>query len=81
MIPCMARSTCVGTGRTEIFVMKVTIPANTTATVRLPALDPSKVTEGDRPLADSPGIKQLGQESNHLSLRLESGSYEFHSTW
>jgi alpha-L-rhamnosidase len=61
--------------------MKVAIPANTTATVRLPALDAAKVTEGGRALGDSPGIKQIGQDPSHLLLQVESGSFEFRSTY
>jgi alpha-L-rhamnosidase len=57
--------------------LRVTIPANTTATVSLPTKDPAKVTEGKGPAAKAEGVKLLGSEGGHTLLEVGSGTYEF----
>jgi alpha-L-rhamnosidase len=61
------------------FTLEAVIPANTTATVRLPADSAARATEGGRPLAQSEGVKVLRQERGVLVLEVPSGSYRFSS--
>ena len=57
-----------------------TIPANTTATVYVPAKSPAEVTESGRPLADAPAVKFIRMESGWVVCGLGSGTYQFTST-
>jgi alpha-L-rhamnosidase len=65
------------------FFLDVTIPPNSTATVRLPAPETSTVYEGDEPLTTRTGglIKLQTSQSTgadaYLDVTLESGSYHF----
>lgn len=54
-----------------------TVPANTTATLRLPATSARQVKESSKKLKKASGIRLLGQEGDRLLLELQSGSYEF----
>ena len=61
-------------------ILKVTIPANTTATVHLPlnpAMANPDITESGQPLASVKGVKLLRTEKDEAVLEIESGSYEF----
>jgi alpha-L-rhamnosidase len=62
------------------FILDVTIPANTTATVHLP-MNPSAnsgtITESGQPLESAKGVKLLRRENDCAVLELESGSYHF----
>ena len=57
--------------------LDVTIPANTTATVYIPARDLASVTESGRLLAQAQAVKFLRREGDRLVLAVESGSYRF----
>ena len=57
--------------------MNVTIPANTTATVYVPATDVAHVTESGKPIAEAVGVKYLRSEGNRVVLSIESGAYRF----
>ena len=59
------------------FSLEVTIPANTTATVYIPARDLASVTENGRPLEQAQGVKLLRREGDRVVLAVESGSYRF----
>jgi hypothetical protein len=59
------------------FTLNVTIPANTTATVFLPAQAPATVTEGGRAAEKSPGVKFLRQENGRAVYEIASGQYTF----
>jgi len=61
------------------FALDVTIPANTTATVYVPARQPSKVTEGTSPANRSPGVKFLREETGRAVYQVGSGRYVFRS--
>jgi len=61
------------------FVVKTTIPANTTATVRLPARNGTPVLEGGSE-KETPGVKFLRREGDAVVLSIESGHYVFEST-
>jgi hypothetical protein len=60
------------------FRLKAGIPANTTATVYLPA-QPGEIKEGNRPLAASPGTKLLARDATRAVISIESGQYDFES--
>jgi len=59
------------------FELAVTIPANTTATVALPATDAAKLREGGRALAEATGVKLLRLENGRAFLEIGSGDYAF----
>lgn len=59
------------------FTLSVAIPANTTATIHVPAGDASRVTEGGRPAAASPGVKSLGAKDGRAVFEVGSGRYSF----
>lgn len=59
------------------FTLKVTIPANTTAEVFMPAREAGAVTEGGRPIAQTRGVKFLRREGDSDVFAIESGSYVF----
>ncbi|MBG0850757.1 family 78 glycoside hydrolase catalytic domain [Streptomyces spinoverrucosus] len=58
---------------------RAAVPANTTATLRIPTTDPSTVREGRTPLAKVEGVEYLGFEGGTASYRLPSGRYELTS--
>ncbi|MEO8614163.1 MAG: family 78 glycoside hydrolase catalytic domain, partial [Luteolibacter sp.] len=60
--------------------LSVVIPPNTTATVYVPADNPSLVTEHGRPAAQSPGIKFLRNEPGCAVFTVGSGTYSFLTT-
>lgn len=61
-------------------VMEITIPANTTATVYIPAGDPATVRESGHPVAESPGVKFLRLENGASVYSVAAGSYCFSFT-
>lgn len=61
------------------FDLDVTIPANTTATVYLPAQNADSVLEGGKPLAQANGVKFVTMEQGRAVLEAGSGSYRFTS--
>lgn len=63
------------------FRMKVTIPANTTATVFVPARDAAAVQESGVAAAEASGVRLLRREEDRMVYAVESGKYEFTSTW
>jgi alpha-L-rhamnosidase len=61
------------------FEMETTIPANTTATVYVPATGAEEITESGKPLDKVPGVKLLRMDNGHAVLAVESGAYRFAS--
>jgi len=61
------------------FELKTTIPANTTATVVVPASDPGTVTESGKPAAQAEGITLLRTERGAVIYQVGSGVYKFRS--
>jgi alpha-L-rhamnosidase len=57
--------------------MEVTIPANTTATVYVPAKDAAGVSEGGIPAAQAKGVKFLRLEDGAAVYEIGSGRYSF----
>lgn len=60
--------------------LDVSIPANTTAKVYVPASDATRVTESGKPVARVAGIKFLGLQDGCVVLEVGSGRYQFTST-
>jgi alpha-L-rhamnosidase len=60
--------------------MELTIPANTTATVHVPAKADTGVTESGKPAAKAKGVKFLRMENNAAVYAVGSGAYRFQST-
>lgn len=61
------------------FELTVIVPANTSATVYLPAKSAEGLTEGGKGLARTSGVRFLRQEGDRALLAGESGSYQFGS--
>jgi alpha-L-rhamnosidase len=63
------------------FSLKISIPANTSATVYVPTKSANTVTEDGKPAAQSDGVKFLRVEGNCAVYAVESGNYEFQSAF
>ena len=61
------------------FTLKVTIPANTTATVYVPAKSADAVTESGQPAVQNSDVKFLREENGRAIFEIASGEYEFKS--
>ena len=60
--------------------MDITIPINTTATVYVPAMDATRVTESGMTAAKADGVRFLRMEKNSAVYAVGSGNYQFRST-
>lgn len=67
--------------QTGKYTLKATVPANTTATVYVPARETGRVTEGGRPAAQAAGVAFLRREGDRDVFSIQSGTYEFASEW
>ena len=61
------------------FSWKITIPANTTATVYVPTLNKEQVLEGGKPAGDSDFIEFVRWDGNFAVFEVQSGDYVFTS--
>ncbi|MGA2247128.1 MAG: family 78 glycoside hydrolase catalytic domain [Verrucomicrobiota bacterium] len=61
------------------FALKITVPANATATVFVPASGPEWVTESGQPASQSAGVKLLRSEPGAVIYQVGSGNYQFNS--
>jgi alpha-L-rhamnosidase len=61
----------------EKFTLNVAIPANTTATVYVPATDIDTVTEGGKPAAKAEAVSLLRVEDDSAVFAVGSGNYRF----
>jgi alpha-L-rhamnosidase len=59
------------------FLLKVSIPANTTATVFIPAKPGALTTEGGKPASASKGVNFLRHDNGRAVFAVGSGDYEF----
>jgi alpha-L-rhamnosidase len=62
------------------FVWSLGVPANTTATVYVPAKDAADVTEGNQPAGDVAGVRFLRMDGGAAVFSIGSGNYTFRST-
>jgi alpha-L-rhamnosidase len=63
----------------EVYQHVELVPANSEATLRLPALTPDSVREGRQPLTRVAGVRFLGHTNGVASYRLPSGAYRLTS--
>ncbi len=61
------------------FSLDVTVPANATATVIIPALNPDTVKESGNPAAQAEGVKLASAGSGTATYQVGSGTYHFTS--
>jgi alpha-L-rhamnosidase len=61
------------------FTLDVTVPANTTATVWVPAKDAAAVMESGKKVAEAKGVKFVRSEGASTIFEVESGTYSFKS--
>ena len=61
----------------EIVYSFVVVPVNTTATVCVPAADPTAVTESGKPASQAEGVKFLQTEGGLADFEVGSGTYKF----
>ncbi len=59
------------------FEWMITIPANTTAQVHIPANGINEITEGGKPVTQNPDIKLVKDEEGVVVLEIPSGKYQF----
>jgi len=59
--------------------LEVVVPANTTATVYVPAKDQAGITESGKPVAQVQDVKFLRQENGQAVFEVGSGTYQFAS--
>ncbi|ADB29390.1 alpha-L-rhamnosidase [Kribbella flavida DSM 17836] len=59
------------------FTLEVEVPANTTATVRLPAAEARQITESGRALSRAVGVSGVVDEGTTVALTVGSGNYRF----
>lgn len=57
--------------------LEVTIPSNTTASIKLLSADKENVLENGNPIKEAEGILEIKQTSESLDLSLTSGNYTF----
>ncbi|HEY9361935.1 MAG TPA: alpha-L-rhamnosidase C-terminal domain-containing protein, partial [Chitinophagaceae bacterium] len=55
----------------------IEIPANTSATVFIPATNANAVTESNKPLSSLAGNEKASMDEGYISLKLGSGVYHF----
>ncbi len=63
------------------FSLKISIPANTTAMVYVPAKSSETVTENGNLAGQTPGVKFLRFENDRAVYAIESGNYDFQSSF
>ncbi|PTY07494.1 alpha-L-rhamnosidase [Opitutaceae bacterium EW11] len=64
----------------KTFVLDVSIPANTGATVVVPADEGTPILEGGLPAEKRPGVILVARQSGRATFRIGSGTYRFQST-
>jgi alpha-L-rhamnosidase len=62
-----------------VFRWSITVPANTTATVYVPAKSAESVTENGKPAVQADGVKLVRMENGRAVLSVGSGNYCFES--
>jgi alpha-L-rhamnosidase len=62
-----------------VFKWSIAIPANTTATISVPAQNKGVVMESGRPAETSPGVKFLRFEGGRAVYEVKSGNFMFRS--
>ena len=60
-----------------LFDWRITVPANTSATIYVPAATSAVVREGDVPADEAPGVSLLRREADVAVYEVEAGEYHF----
>ncbi len=63
------------------FFLKVTVPANTQATIYVPSLPKKPVLEGDQPAGKSSGLKFIEYRDGYAVFEAGGGNYSFESKY
>ena len=63
--------------KNDKIIMGVEIPANTTATIYVPAKNEASVLESDKVISSSKDIQVTGTEDGYVVLKVGSGKYHF----
>jgi len=63
------------------FDWEVTVPANTSATVRLPVPPKSRITESGKPFERAPGVAKVAHRKDAVTCELGAGRYRFAAEW
>ena len=63
----------------DAFQWEITVPANTTATVYIPATNKAQVTEAGQKASSAKGVKFLKMEDDCAVYQVGSGNYSFQS--
>lgn len=66
-----------GRSASDKFILDLEIPANSTATVYIPAASVDQVTEGGKPASKSEGVKFARMDDGCVVFQIGSGSYKF----
>jgi alpha-L-rhamnosidase len=61
----------------QLMTVEVEIPANTTATIRLPGAVPAQTAESGRPLSEGTGLRGISQAGRTTVMQAGSGRYSF----
>ena len=61
----------------NVFKWKIQVPANTTATVYVPAIDSKQVTESGALASESEGVRFLRMDGDRAVFEVASGHYQF----
>jgi alpha-L-rhamnosidase len=60
-----------------VFLMDITVPVSSLATVHVPAKDPSQITEGGVATDQAKGVTFKEMKDGYVLFEVESGSYQF----
>jgi len=63
--------------REKEFVLEITVPVNTTASVYVPVPPGRRVFEGGKPAREAPGVKFVGEGGGKTRFEVGSGKYRF----
>ncbi|NJN24784.1 MAG: family 78 glycoside hydrolase catalytic domain [Cyclobacteriaceae bacterium] len=61
------------------FILEIEVPANTSATITIPAIDIKNVKEGNKQLGENPNFDNLVFKHGALQLDVKAGKFEFTS--
>ncbi|MES2894039.1 MAG: family 78 glycoside hydrolase catalytic domain [Bacteroidota bacterium] len=61
------------------FDWKITVPANTTAVIHIPAAAQPQITENGKPVSQNSALRFIRMEAGAALYEIGSGSYSFHS--
>jgi alpha-L-rhamnosidase len=67
--------------RGDRFLLTVSIPANTSATISIPSRDGTAVTEGGSTADTRPAVRFVARKGDRAVYRVESGTFAFESRW